>query len=81
MHYVHLIIDKMHIVHYIDFIGSERPVPTIHTIGAVQIKIYFNEHGAPHFHVVAAGRDAKILIDAEATVLDSGLTRIFHEAA
>ena len=38
-------------------------MPKIHSIGPVDIVIYFDEHGAAHFHAIGPGYEAKIAIE------------------
>ena len=35
-------------------------MPTIAYIGSIQIRIYYDDHGAPHFHAVSPDFDFKI---------------------
>jgi hypothetical protein len=49
-------------------------VPTISRFHGVAIRIYPEDHGYPHFHVWAAGREAKIRINP-VEVIEDGLTR------
>jgi hypothetical protein len=37
-------------------------MPTIARIGAIQIRIYYDDHGVPHFHAVSADFDFKFAI-------------------
>ena len=37
-------------------------MPTIAYIGSIQIRIYDDDHGVPHFHAVSPTFDAKIAI-------------------
>lgn len=50
-------------MHYIIVISYEEQMPKIHAIGAIEIVIYFNEHGVPHVHAIAAEFEAKIAIE------------------
>lgn len=47
-------------------------MPRIHTIGPIDIVIYFDEHGAPHFHAIGPDYEAKITID-DCVVIAGGL--------
>jgi hypothetical protein len=38
-------------------------MPTIAYIGSIQIRIYYDDHGVPHFHVVSPDFDFKIAMD------------------
>jgi hypothetical protein len=37
-------------------------VPTIARIGAIQVRIYYDDHGVPHFHAIGPDFDCKIAI-------------------
>jgi hypothetical protein len=37
-------------------------MPTIARIGAIQIRIYYDDHGVPHFHAVSPDFDFKLVI-------------------
>ncbi|MGA8611316.1 MAG: DUF4160 domain-containing protein [Xanthobacteraceae bacterium] len=37
-------------------------MPTIARIGAIQIRIYYDDHGVPHFHAVSPDFDFKLMI-------------------
>jgi len=37
-------------------------MPTIARIGAIQIRIYYDDHGIPHFHAVSPDFDFKFTI-------------------
>lgn len=45
-------------------------MPTIAYIGSVQIRIYYDDHGIPHFHAVSPTFDAKIAI-ADGSVISA----------
>lgn len=47
-------------------------VPTISRFFGITIAMYFDDHGYPHFHARAAGREAKVRID-NLEVMDSTL--------
>jgi hypothetical protein len=49
-------------------------VPTISRFHGIVIRMFFEDHGFPHFHAVAAGRAAKIRID-RIEVIKSSLPR------
>lgn len=49
-------------------------MPKIDDLGPIDIVIYFNEHGAPHFHAIGPGYEAKLLIE-DATVVAGDLPR------
>jgi hypothetical protein len=49
-------------------------MPTIARIGAIQIRIYYDDHGLPHFHAVSRDFDFKFTI-ADCSVI-SGTGRI-----
>jgi hypothetical protein len=49
-------------------------VPTISRFHGIVIRMYFEDHGFPHFHAEAAGRKAKIRVD-QIEVIESNLTR------
>ena len=37
-------------------------MPTIARIGTIQIRIYYDDHGVPHFHAVSPNFDFKLTI-------------------
>lgn len=37
-------------------------MPIIARIGPIQIRIYYDDHGVPHFHAVSPGFDFKLAI-------------------
>jgi hypothetical protein len=43
-------------------------VPTIGYIGSIHIRIYYDDHGVPHFHAVSPDFDFKIAI-ADCTII------------
>jgi len=43
-------------------------MPTIGRIGNIQIRIYFDDHGIPHFHAVSPAFDFKFTI-ADFTII------------
>jgi hypothetical protein len=43
-------------------------LPTIGYIGSIQIRIYYDDHGVPHFHAVSPDFDIKIAI-ADCTII------------
>jgi Domain of unknown function (DUF4160) len=47
-------------------------VPTIAYIGSIQIRIYYDDHGVPHFHAVSPDFDFKIAIDDCSTISGNG---------
>jgi hypothetical protein len=49
-------------------------MPTIGTIGSIQIRIYYDDHGVPHFHAVSPDFDCKIAI-ADCSII-SGTGRL-----
>lgn len=49
-------------------------MPTISRFHGITITMYFKEHGYPHFHARAAGREAKIRINP-VEVIKGGLDR------
>lgn len=49
-------------------------MPTIARIGPIQIRIYYDDHGVPHFHAVSPGFDFKLAI-ADFSII-SGTGRI-----
>jgi len=38
-------------------------MPTIGYIGSIQVRIYYDDHGVPHFHAVSLDFDFKIAIE------------------
>jgi hypothetical protein len=49
-------------------------VPTISRFHGIAIRMYWDDHASPHFHAIAAGREAKVRID-KIEVIESTLTR------
>jgi hypothetical protein len=49
-------------------------MPTISRFLGITIMMFFDDHGPPHFHARAAGRNAKIRIDT-LEVIESDLPR------
>ena len=43
-------------------------MPTIAYIGSIQIRIYYDDHGMPHFHAVSPDFDFKIAM-ADCTII------------
>lgn len=43
-------------------------MPTIGYIGSIQIRIYYDDHGVPHFHAVSPDFDYKIAM-ADYTII------------
>ena len=37
-------------------------MPTVARIGAIQIRFYYEDHGAPHFHAISPNFDFKFAI-------------------
>lgn len=54
--------------------GKIRPVPTISRFFGIVIAMYFDDHGAPHFHARHADGGAKVRIDT-LEAIDSTLSR------
>jgi hypothetical protein len=51
-----------------------RTVPTISRFFGISIAMYFDDHGAPHFHARTADGEAKVQIDT-LEVIESSLGR------
>lgn len=49
-------------------------MPTVAVIDGLKIMFYANDHGLPHFHVMAGGHEAAIRIDT-LLVIEGSLTR------
>ena len=49
-------------------------MPTIGYIGSIQIRIYYDDHGVPHFHAVSPDFDFKIAM--EDCIIISGTGRL-----
>jgi hypothetical protein len=47
-------------------------MPTIGRIGAIQIRLYYDDHGIPHFHAVSPDFDFKFAIADSAVVSGTG---------
>ena len=50
-------------MHRRDFAAIVRSVPTISTFYGVTIRMYWDDHPPPHFHVSYAGEDASVTIE------------------
>ncbi len=50
-------------------------MPTIGSIGSIQIRIYYDDHGVPHFHAVSPEFDCKLAIDDCAVISATGRLR------
>jgi hypothetical protein len=50
-------------------------MPTIAYIGSIQIRIYYDDHGMPHFHAVSPDFDFKIAISDCAIISGTGYLR------
>jgi hypothetical protein len=61
-----------HLCNLTDPRGSILLVPTISRFYGIVIAMYFDDHGAPHFHARHAGTSAKIRFD-QIEVIDSNL--------
>lgn len=50
-------------------------MPTIARIGAIQIRLYYDDHGVPHFHAVTSDFDFKFTIAHCSVVSGTGRIR------
>jgi hypothetical protein len=50
-------------------------MPTIAYIGSIQIRIYYDDHGVPHFHAVSPDFDFKISMDDYTIISGTGHLR------
>jgi hypothetical protein len=50
-------------------------MPTIACIGSIQIRIYYDDHGVPHFHAVSPDFDIKVAIGNWAVISGTGNLR------
>ena len=50
-------------------------MPTIAVIGSIQIRIYYDDHGVPHFHAVSPEFDIKLTISDFAVISGTGRVR------
>jgi hypothetical protein len=50
-------------------------MPTIGYIGSIQIRIYYDDHGVPHFHAVSPEFDVKIAIGDCSIISGTGRLR------
>lgn len=50
-------------------------MPTIAHIGAIQIRIYYDDHGPPHFHAVSPDFDVKVTIADFSIISGTGKLR------
>jgi len=55
--------------------GGVNNIPTIAYIGSIQIRIYYDDHGRPHFHAVSPDFDFKIAIDDFSIISGDGRLR------
>ncbi len=55
-------------------------MPTIGRIGSIQIRLYYDDHGIPHFHAVSPNFDFKFAIADSAVISGTGHIR-GHELA
>jgi hypothetical protein len=56
-------------------------MPTIAYIGSIQIRIYYDDHGVPHFHAVSPDFDCKVAIDDCTIISGTGHLRGHDMAA
>jgi len=45
------------------FIDQEMNLPTLVILGSVKIQMFSDDHNQPHFHVIAPGCEAMILLE------------------
>lgn len=50
-------------------------MPTIACIGPIQIRIYYDDHGVPHFHAVSPDFDFKLAIADYSIISGNGRLR------
>ncbi len=50
-------------------------MPTIAYIGSIQVRIYYDDHGVPHFHAVSPDFDFKIAMADCAIISGNGRLR------
>jgi hypothetical protein len=50
-------------------------MPTIGRIGSIQIRLYYDDHGIPHFHAVSPNFDFKFAIADSAVISGTGHIR------
>jgi len=50
-------------------------MPTIAYVGSIQIRIYYDDHGIPHFHAVSPNFDFKIAIQDFSIISGNGALR------
>ncbi|HEY4171799.1 MAG TPA: DUF4160 domain-containing protein [Rhodopila sp.] len=50
-------------------------MPTIAYIGSIQIRIYYDDHGVPHFHAVSPDFDFKIAMEDFSIISGTGHLR------
>jgi hypothetical protein len=50
-------------------------MPTIAYIGSIQVRIYYDDHGVPHFHAVSPEFDFKITISDCSSISGTGRLR------
>ncbi len=50
-------------------------MPTIAYIGSIQIRIYYDDHGIPHFHAVSPDFDFKIAMGDLSIISGTGRLR------
>jgi hypothetical protein len=56
-------------------------MPTIAYIGSIQIRIYHDDHGVPHFHAVSPEFDFKFAIEDGTVISGTGRLRGRERAA
>jgi Domain of unknown function (DUF4160) len=50
-------------------------MPTIAYIGSIGIRIYYDDHGVPHFHAIAPEFDVKVAISDSSIISGAGRLR------
>jgi len=50
-------------------------MPTIAYIGSIQVRLYYDDHGVPHFHAVSPDFDFKIAISNLTIISGTGHLR------
>ena len=50
-------------------------MPTVARIGAIQIRLYYEDHGVPHFHAISPDFDFKFAIADGSVISGNGQMR------
>ena len=59
---------------------GEPAMPTVKDFGRFKIRIYFDDHGEPHFHIIAADFAAKVSIETLELIAGDAPSRVLKQA-